>query len=157
MTNKQAAIMIIRKLRKSGFEAFLAGGCVRDMLCGKRPNDHDVATSATPVQVSRIFRRTIKVGAKFGVVIVLVDNQQVEVATFRSEAGYSDGRRPDKVRFTSAKEDALRRDFTINGMFYDPLKKEIIDYVGGRGDLKRKTIKTIGKPSARFSEDYLRI
>ena len=157
MTSKQAAITIVRKLRKSGFDALLAGGCVRDMLCSKKPKDHDVATSATPVQVCRIFRRTIKVGAKFGVVIVLVDNQQVEVATFRSETGYSDGRRPDKVRFTSAKEDALRRDFTINGMFYDPLKKEVIDYVGGRSDLKRKTIKTIGKPSERFSEDYLRI
>ncbi|MBN1788120.1 MAG: CCA tRNA nucleotidyltransferase [Sedimentisphaerales bacterium] len=157
MTNKQAAIMIIRKLRKAGFEALLAGGCVRDMLCGKRPKDHDVATSATPTQVCRIFRRTIKVGAKFGVVIVLIDNQQVEVATFRSDVSYSDGRRPDKVRFTSAKEDALRRDFTINGMFYDPLKKEVIDYVGSRDDLRKKTIKTIGKPAERFSEDYLRM
>jgi poly(A) polymerase len=157
MTNKQAAITIIRRLRESGFDALLAGGCVRDMLCGKKPKDHDVATGATPVQVCRIFRRTIKVGAKFGVVIVLVDNQQVEVATFRSDAGYSDGRRPDKVRFTSAEEDALRRDFTINGMFYDPLKKEVIDYVDGRGDLKRKIIKTIGNPTERFSEDYLRM
>ncbi|MBU1259914.1 MAG: hypothetical protein KKE31_07525 [Planctomycetes bacterium] len=157
MTSKQAAIQIIRKLRKSGFEALLAGGCVRDMLCGNKPKDYDVVTSAKPAEVCRLFRRTIKVGAKFGVIIVLVDSHQVEVATFRAETGYSDGRRPDKVSFTSAKEDALRRDFTINGMFYDPLKKEVIDYVGGRGDLKKKTIRTIGKPAERFSEDYLRM
>ncbi len=157
MTGKQAAIQIIRKLRKAGFEALLAGGCVRDMLCGKKPKDYDVVTSAKPAEVCRLFRRTIKVGAKFGVIIVMLDKHQIEVATFRAETGYSDGRRPDKVSFTCAKEDALRRDFTINGMFYDPLKKEVIDYVGGRGDLKKKTIRTIGKPAERFSEDYLRM
>jgi tRNA nucleotidyltransferase/poly(A) polymerase len=157
MTNKQAAIQIIRSLHKAGFEALLAGGCVRDMLLGNKPKDYDVVTSATPLEICKIFRRTIKVGAKFGVIIVLVDREQVEVATFRAEAGYSDGRRPDKVSFTSAKEDSLRRDFTINGMFYDPLKKEVIDYVGGREDLKRKIIRTIGKPQERFSEDYLRM
>ena len=131
MTNKQAAIQIIRSLRKSGFEALLAGGCVRDTLLGKEPKDYDVVTSATPAEGCRLFRRTIKVGAKFGVIIVLMDGQQVEVATFRVEAGYTDGRRPDKVSFTCAREDALRRDFTINGMFYDPIKEEVIDYVGG--------------------------
>jgi poly(A) polymerase len=157
MTSKQAAIQIIRKLRKAGFESIFAGGCVRDMLCGNKPKDYDVVTSAKPAEVCRLFRRTIKVGAKFGVIIVLADKQQVEVATFRAETGYSDGRRPDKVSFTSAKEDALRRDFTINGMFYDPLKKEVIDYVGGKSDLKKKTIRTIGKPTERFSEDYLRM
>jgi len=157
MTSKQAAIQIIRRLRKAGFESLLAGGCVRDMLCGSKPKDYDVVTSAKPAEVCRLFRRTIKVGAKFGVIIVLMDSQQVEVATFRAETGYSDGRRPDKVSFTSAKEDALRRDFTINGMFYDPLRKEVIDYVGGRGDLKKKTIRTIGKPAERFNEDYLRM
>jgi tRNA nucleotidyltransferase/poly(A) polymerase len=135
MTNKQAAIQIIRSLRKAGFEALLAGGCVRDMLLGKKPKDYDVVTSAKPAEVCRLFRRTIKVGAKFGVIIVLLDGQQVEVATFRAEAGYTDGRRPDKVSFTCAKEDSLRRDFTINGMFYDPLKEEVIDYVGGQKDL----------------------
>jgi tRNA nucleotidyltransferase/poly(A) polymerase len=157
MTSKQAAIQIISRLHKAGFEALLAGGCVRDMLLGKKPKDHDVVTSATPPQICKIFKRTIKVGAKFGVIVVLVDTQQVEVATFRAEVGYTDGRRPDKVSFTSAKEDALRRDFTINGMFYDPLRKEVIDYVGGREDLKRKTIRTIGIPAERFSEDYLRM
>jgi poly(A) polymerase len=157
MTNRQAAIQIIHKLRKAGFEALLAGGCVRDMLLGKAPKDYDVVTNGRPDEICKIFRRTIKVGAKFGVIIVLIDSQQVEVATFRAEAGYSDGRRPDKVSFTSAKEDALRRDFTINGMFYDPLKKEVIDYVGGRDDLKRKIIRTIGRPDERFGEDYLRL
>ena len=157
MTNKQTAIQIIRTLRKAGFEAMLAGGCVRDTLLGKKPKDYDVVTGAKPDEICRIFRRTIKVGAKFGVIIVLMDSQQVEVATFRAEEGYSDGRRPDKVRFTSDKEDALRRDFTINGMFYDPLKKQVIDYVGGQKDLKRKIIRTIGKAEERFGEDYLRM
>jgi poly(A) polymerase len=157
MTNKQAAIQIIRTLRKVGFEALLAGGCVRDMLLGKKPKDYDVVTSAKPAEVCRLFRRTIKVGAKFGVIIVLMDSQQVEVATFRAETGYTDGRRPDKVSFTSAKEDSFRRDFTINGMFYDPLAKKVIDYVGGQKDLKRKIIRTIGKAEERFDEDYLRM
>jgi poly(A) polymerase len=157
MTNRQAAIQIIRRLRKAGFEALLAGGCVRDMLLGKAPKDYDVATDGRPDEICKIFRRTIKVGAKFGVIIVLLDSRQVEVATFRAEAGYSDGRRPDKVSFTNARQDALRRDFTINGMFYDPLEKEVLDYVGGRGDLKRKIIRTIGRPDERFGEDYLRM
>lgn len=157
MTNKQAAIQIIRSLHKAGFETLLAGGCVRDMLLGKVPKDYDVATSATPIEICKIFRRTIKVGAKFGVIIVMINNHQIEVATFRAEKGYTDGRRPDKVSFTSAQEDAIRRDFTINGMFYDPLKAEVIDYVGGQKDLKKKIIRTIGKADERFSEDYLRM
>ena len=157
MTNKQAAIQIIRSLHKAGFEALLAGGCVRDTLLGKKPKDYDVVTNATPAEICKIFRRTIKVGAKFGVIIVMMDSEQVEAATFRAETGYTDGRRPDKVSFTSAKEDAQRRDFTINGMFYDSLKKEVIDYVGGKDDLKKKIIRTIGKPDERFSEDYLRM
>jgi len=157
MTNKQAAIQIIRRLRKAGFQALLAGGCVRDMLLGKKPKDHDVVTDATPAEVCKIFRRTIKVGAKFGVIIILADSQQVEVATFRTETGYTDGRRPDKVSFTSAQQDALRRDFTINGMFYDPLQKKVMDYVGGQKDLKSKNLRTIGKADERFSEDYLRM
>ena len=157
MTNKQAAIQIIRRLRKAGFQALLAGGCVRDMLLGKKPKDHDVVTDATPAEVCKIFRRTIKVGAKFGVIIILADSQQVEVATFRTETGYTDGRRPDKVSFTSAQQDALRRDFTVNGMFYDPLQKKVMDYVGGQKDLKSKNLRTIGKADERFSEDYLRM
>ncbi|MCD4830915.1 MAG: CCA tRNA nucleotidyltransferase [Anaerohalosphaeraceae bacterium] len=157
MTNKQAAIQIIKTLRREGFQALLAGGCVRDMLLGRRAKDYDVATDARPNEICDLFRRTIKVGAKFGVIIVLTDAQQVEVATFRSESGYSDGRHPEKVEFTSAKEDAIRRDFTINGMFFDPVKKELTDYVGGRKDLERKIIRTIGNAEERLSDDYLRM
>ncbi len=135
----------------------LAGGCVRDMLLDRVAKDFDVATNATPQEVIRLFSRTLKVGAKFGVVIVLTDDVQVEVATFRTETGYVDGRHPDAVRFASAKEDASRRDFTINGMFYDPVTNEVIDYVGGQDDLKKKIVRTIGNPEERFSEDYLRM
>jgi len=157
MTNRQAAIEIIKRLQAKGFTALLAGGCVRDMLLRRRAKDYDVATNALPGDVIRLFKRTLKVGAKFGVVIVLIDGQQVEVATFRTEAGYADGRHPSKVQFVDPAEDAARRDFTINGMFYDPLKKKVIDFVNGQADLKRKRLRTIGLPNERFSEDYLRM
>ena len=157
MSNKQAATEIIECLQQHGFQALLAGGCVRDMLLGRPAKDYDVATDARPDDVMRLFRRTLKVGAKFGVVIVLTRGQQVEVATFRSEAGYEDGRHPTEIRFTSAAEDASRRDFTINGMFYDPLKEQVIDYVGGQADLGKRIIRTIGDPEERFGEDYLRL
>jgi tRNA nucleotidyltransferase/poly(A) polymerase len=157
MTNKQAAIKVIRRLNHNGFKALMAGGCVRDMLLGKRPKDYDVATDAQPQDVIELFKRTLKVGAKFGVVIVLFEDRQVEVATFRTEAGYVDGRHPSVVKFSGAEEDASRRDFTINGMFYDPLKEKVIDYVDGQVDLKKGLIRTIGKPKERFSEDYLRM
>ena len=130
---------------------------MRDMLLGRRANDYDVATDAEPADVIKIFRRTLKIGAKFGVVIVLLEGKQVEVATFRTEAGYTDGRHPARVKFTCAAEDASRRDFTINGMFYDPLKKEVLDYVNGQADLKKGLVRTIGKPEERFGEDYLRM
>lgn len=157
MTNKQAAIHIIRTLHRNGFQALLAGGCVRDMLMSRQAKDYDVATDALPPQVSEIFSRTIQVGAQFGVVIVLIDSQQVEVATFRTEADYTDGRHPSTVSFSTPKEDAARRDFTINGMFFDPLKEQVIDFVNGREDLQKKIIRTIGQPLERFNEDYLRI
>ena len=157
MTNKQAAIRILKRLRRWGFEALLAGGCVRDMLLGRPAKDYDVTTNARPGDVMKLFKRTLKVGAKFGVVMVLVENQQVEVATFRTEAGYADGRHPSKVKFSSAAEDAARRDFTINGMFYDPVNKKVIDYVAGQADLKKRLVRTIGRPQRRFSEDYLRM
>ena len=157
MSNQQAATEVIECLQRHGFQALLAGGCVRDMLLGRPAKDYDVATDARPDDVVRLFRRTLKVGAKFGVVIVLTQGQQVEVATFRSEAGYEDGRHPTEVRFTSAAEDASRRDFTINGMFYDPLKEQVIDYVGGQADLQEGVIRTIGDPDQRFGEDYLRM
>ena len=136
MTNRQAAIRVIKRLRGAGFEALLAGGCVRDMLIRRRPSDYDVATDAKPNDVVKLFRRTLKVGAKFGVVVVLLDDVQIEVATFRTESGYSDGRHPSKVHFATAAEDAARRDFTINAMFYDPIAKKVIDYYGGQADLK---------------------
>jgi poly(A) polymerase len=157
MTNRQAAIKIIRQLNSSGYEALLAGGCVRDMLISRKANDYDVATNARPEEIMKIFKRTLKVGAKFGVVIVLIENQQVEVATFRSETGYADGRHPAVVKFASAAEDAGRRDFTINGMFYDPVNEKVVDYVDGHKDLRKKIIRTIGRPEERFGEDYLRM
>jgi len=157
MTNRQAAIEIVRRLQEHGFEAFLAGGCVRDMLLGRKPKDYDVATNAKPKEVVQLFPRTLTVGVKFGVVVVLMRRGQVEVATFRSEAAYRDGRHPDEVEFTNAAEDAGRRDFTINGMFYDPLAERVIDYVGGQADLDRQIIRTIGDPEERFAEDYLRM
>ncbi len=157
MTNKQAAIKIIKRLSRDGFQALLAGGCVRDMLLGRRAHDFDVATDAAPADVVKIFKRTLKVGAKFGVVIVLVEGKQIEVATFRTETGYVDGRHPGRVKFAGAAEDAGRRDFTINGMFYDPLRREVIDYVDGQADLEKQIVRTIGKPAERFGEDYLRM
>jgi len=157
MTNKHAAIKIIRKLKSEGFQALLAGGCVRDMLMGRAAKDYDVATDARPGQVRKLFLRTLEVGAKFGVVIVLMKDKQVEVATFRAEKDYHDGRHPDKVTFTGPGEDAKRRDFTINGMFYDPVEEKVIDYVGGQADLKKRIIRTIGEPGQRFAEDYLRM
>ena len=157
MSNKKAAIKIIKRLNSEGFEALLAGGCVRDMLLGRRAKDYDVATGAEPKEVTKLFKRTLEIGAKFGVVMVLIDEDQVEVATFRTETGYVDGRHPSSVKFAQAKEDASRRDFTINGMFYDQLNKKVIDYVDGRADLKKKIIRTIGAPDQRFGEDYLRM
>jgi poly(A) polymerase len=157
MTNKQTAIKIVKRLRSYGYEALLAGGCVRDMLLGRQASDYDVATSALPEDVIRLFKRTLKVGAKFGVVIVLVKDIQVEVATFRTESGYVDGRHPATVEFAGAAEDASRRDFTINGMFYDPVDNKVIDYVSGHADLKKRVVRTIGRPEERFGEDYLRM
>ena len=157
MTNKKVAIKIIKTLRGEGFQSLLAGGCVRDKLLGRIAKDYDVVTDAHPEDVIRIFGRTKEIGAMFGVVMVLMSGKQVEVATFRTESGYADGRHPDNVRFATAKEDALRRDFTVNGMFYDPEEQTILDYVDGRGDIEKKILRTIGEPEHRFAEDYLRM
>jgi len=154
---KEASIDVVRRLRGEGYLAYFAGGCVRDMLMGNEPDDYDVATDAEPEAVSALFPRTVKVGAQFGVVVVMSGECQTEVATFRSDAGYSDGRHPDAVRFSSPEEDAQRRDFTINGLFFDPLKDEVIDYIGGREDLKGHIIRAIGEPRVRFEEDQLRL
>ena len=153
----QAVLKVVRTLRASRYEVLLAGGCVRDKLLGKTPKDYDIATNAVPEEVSRLFRRTITVGARFGVVVVLTGGRQIEVATFRSDTSYKDGRRPEKVVFTDARHDAERRDFTINGMFYDPVSDKVIDYVGGKKDLQKKNIRAIGNPNERFAEDHLRM
>ncbi|HPC22414.1 MAG: CCA tRNA nucleotidyltransferase [Phycisphaerae bacterium] len=152
-----AAVAIVRKLVDAGHTALLAGGCVRDLLLGHPPQDYDVATSARPEQIVQLFRSTRLVGAQFGVVLVRKRRRWVEVATFRWDGPYLDGRRPSKVVFSDAREDALRRDFTVNGMFFDPLAGQVIDYVGGQPDLKAGVIRAIGEPSARFEEDHLRL
>jgi poly(A) polymerase len=151
------AVSIVRKLVEAGHQAVFAGGCVRDMLREVAPKDYDIATSATPDEVQRLFPKSHAVGAAFGVVVVHREGHNFEVATFRRDGGYSDGRRPDSVEFTSAEEDAKRRDFTVNGLFFDPLKNEVLDFVGGRADLERRVLRAIGDPRARFSEDHLRL
>lgn len=155
--NHEAALTVLRTLREAGHVAYFAGGCVRDMVLGLEPKDYDVATSAPPEAVRPLFRNTQAVGAAFGVVLVRLHGQHVEVATFRTDGSYTDGRRPDDVRYSTPREDALRRDFTINGLFYDPLAGEVIDYVGGRADLEARVLRAIGDPDARFREDHLRL
>lgn len=166
---KKFATTIVATLRQRGFQAYLAGGCVRDLLLNREPEDYDVATNATPRQVMEVFPETYAVGAQFGVVLVPVPEEEclsaepssahaIEVATFRSDIGYSDGRHPDEVRFSQdPREDVVRRDFTINGMMLDPVSGEVLDYVGGRNDLSAGIIRAIGEPERRFAEDKLRM
>src|SRR6185436_14024742 len=151
------AIEVITELRRHGYEAYFVGGCVRDMVMGIEPADYDIATSARPEEIMKIFPRTESIGAQFGVVLVIYQGHPFEVATFRSDEAYVDGRRPTGVVFTDAKQDVLRRDFTINGLLYDPLKNEIIDYVNGRADIAARIVRAIGDPHARFEEDKLRV
>jgi tRNA nucleotidyltransferase/poly(A) polymerase len=148
---------IASRLRAAGHVAYFAGGCVRDLLRGETPKDIDVATDARPEAVQKMFPRTYAVGAHFGVIVVLENGMQFEVATFRSDGAYLDGRHPTEVHFATAKEDAARRDFTINGMFFDPEANEVIDFVGGRADLEARLIRAIGDPAQRFAEDRLRM
>lgn len=149
---------ILARLRSAGHEALLCGGCVRDALLGKRPKDYDIATAAMPEEVERLFPKNAPIGKAFGVMLVEgEDGGHYEVATFRADMGYADGRRPDAVRFSSAKEDALRRDFTINALFYDPFSDQVIDHVGGREDIERRLVRTVGVPAERFREDHLRL
>lgn len=154
---KAGALGLARCLAKAGFQAFWVGGCVRDARLGQAPTDYDIATDATPDEIEHLFRKTIPVGKQFGVIMVLEAGHEYQVATFRAEGDYADGRRPGSVRFTDAREDTLRRDFTINGLFYDPLADELHDWVGGQADLEARRIRTIGDPAERFGEDRLRL
>ena len=166
---RQFALEVVSRLRAAGYQAFWAGGCVRDELLGRIPVDYDVATSAKPDEVRGVFgrRRTLAIGAAFGVITVLGPRDQadgglreagqIEVATFRTDAAYTDGRHPAGVTFSSPEEDAQRRDFTINGLFLDPVTGEVHDYVGGREDLKAGVVRAIGVPAMRFGEDHLRM
>ena len=162
MTPREAATAIVRTMRARGHQAWLVGGCVRDLVLGREPLDYDVATDATPAQVMALFPETYAVGAQFGVVLVPFAQDgghfNVEVATFRSDVGYSDGRHPDAVVYAkTAQEDVQRRDFTINGLLMNPLSGEVTDYVGGRADIEQQVVRTIGEPERRFAEDKLRM
>ena len=151
------AAAIVHCLRGAGHEAFLVGGCVRDLIRGVTPQDFDIVTSARPEQVQPLFSQTVPVGARFGVVLVIEGGRPYEVATFRVETGYDDGRHPSRVVFATVEEDVSRRDFTVNGLLMDPETGRIIDYVDGRSDIERRLIRTIGDPDERFSEDHLRM
>lgn len=154
---EELASQIAQKLTQAGFVAYFAGGCVRDLIMNQSAKDYDIATTASPDQVISLFDKTVAVGKQFGVVIVVLGEHQFEIATFRREGPYLDGRHPAQVSFTSPEEDAKRRDFTINGLFFDPMKQEVIDYVKGKEDIKAKLIRTIGNPEERFEEDRLRM
>ena len=151
------AVRVVSRLKQAGYESYLVGGCVRDILRGVEPLDYDIVTSARPDDVRSLFSHTVPVGVSFGVIIVIEGTHQYEVATFRSENGYEDGRRPTHVSFSTVEEDVHRRDFTINALLLDPQTGNVVDYVGGREDLGNGIIRTIGDPERRFSEDYLRM
>src|SRR5438132_6982486 len=151
------AIEIVRRLQAAGHQAYFVGGCVRDQLLGLQPQDYDVATSAVPDQIESLFPHTVPVGRQFGVVVVIEQGTPFQVATFRAEADYRDGRHPSRVTFCDPRADARRRDFTVNGLFWDPLQNRLHDWVGGEADLRAKIIRTIDDPSERFAEDHLRL
>lgn len=157
LCKKESAAGIVKTLQKKGHTAYWAGGCVRDQVLQVPAKDYDVATSATPEEVERLFEKTVPVGKQFGVMLVIQDACQFEIATFRREGGYQDGRHPSWVQKSDPEEDSKRRDFTVNGLFYDPVKDKIIDYVGGVEDIQKKIIRTIGRAEERFSEDKLRL
>jgi poly(A) polymerase len=154
---RSIAAEIVRRLQTADFAAFWVGGCVRDVLLGREPDDYDIVTSALPGQIEKLFEHTVPVGRKFGVMVVIEGGHQFQVATFRAEADYQDGRHPEHVTFGDAMADARRRDFTVNGLFFDPVRKQLHDWVGGEVDLRARIIRTIGSPSERFAEDHLRL
>lgn len=151
------ARFVVETLNSAGFIAYYAGGWVRDFLLNHPSDDIDIATNAPPETIQALFSHTVPIGIAFGIILVIVEGRQYEVATFRRDLDYKDGRRPSKVEFSTASEDAKRRDFTINGMFYDPIKEEVLDFVGGREDLEKKVIRAIGNPHERIKEDRLRM
>lgn len=151
------ALEIVQKLTDNGHVAYFAGGCVRDAWLGITPKDIDIATTALPDQVEHLFSHTVPVGKKFGIIVVVQGRTNIEVATFRKESDYKDGRRPEHIAYSGPQEDSVRRDFTVNALFYDPIKKEIIDFQNGMADLEQKKLRCVGNPDKRFSEDYLRI
>ncbi|KQC09453.1 MAG: hypothetical protein APR62_02365 [Smithella sp. SDB] len=155
--NRRNAEAVVRLLKQSGHEAYFVGGCVRDFILGSVSGDYDIVTSARPNEIISLFPNTLAIGAKFGVVAIIVDNYLYEVATFRGDDVYADGRHPSRIYFSSAREDVFRRDFTINGLLMDPESNKIIDYVDGRADIEKKIIRTIGDPEKRFNEDFLRM
>ncbi len=158
MKPRELAERICRVLCDAGYQAYLVGGCVRDVVLGREPADYDVATDAAPERVQELFPGSVAVGARFGVILVIEDSTEVEVATFRSDVGYSDGRHPDRVIFSrSPEEDVRRRDFTINGLLLDPQTGEVLDFVGGRDDIRAGVVRAIGEPAVRFNEDKLRM
>lgn len=154
---RQLATNLVRRLQAAGHSAFWVGGCVRDYLLGREPGDYDIATSARPEDIEQLFPRTVAVGRKFGVIVVVEGEHQFQIATFRAEADYRDGRRPEKVVFADARADAERRDFTVNGLFFDPVAGQLHDWVGGEADLRAGMIRTIGAAAERFAEDHLRL
>lgn len=154
---EKTSLKIVKILQKAGFQAYWAGGCVRDMLLGQEAKDYDIVTNATPDEIEKLLKKTIPIGRKFGVMLALEGDHQFEVATFRSEGTYTDRRRPDSVAFTHAEEDAKRRDFTVNGIFYNPITKKIYDYVAGQKDLEERLLRFIGDPHKRIQEDHLRV
>lgn len=154
---RKLAERIARRFHDKGYTAYFAGGCVRDLIMRRSVYDYDIATNAEPDEVESLFPKTVPVGKAFGVVRVILDKEAFEVATFRKEAGYADGRHPSHVTFTSPETDAGRRDFTVNGLFYDPIKRRVIDFVKGRDDIRCRLIRAIGEPGERFGEDYLRL
>lgn len=156
-SSRNDALEVVRRLRDAGHVAYLAGGCVRDLLMGLDPKDFDVATDAPPPRVRKLFSNTQAVGVNFGVILVRLGGSQIEVATFRTEGRYLDGRRPEAVAFSNAEHDARRRDFTINGLFMDPFTEQVIDYVGGQDDIRIRKLRAIGNPDERFNEDHLRL
>ena len=151
------AIKIVKTLQNAGYQAYFAGGYVRDKLLDVESHDIDIVTSAKPERIEKLFEKTVPIAKKYGIIFVVLNDKNFEVATFRKEAGYLDARRPSEIHFTDAKEDATRRDFTINGLFYDPIAKKTIDFVGGVEDVKKKTIRFIGNPNERIEEDNLRL